>query len=212
MAVNEKGRRILSNVNYNLIRKSFIDALMRRISESGRGGQDIRNLIEETLDEEEFRQLVLDLVLNIKKETDLSPRECEKAMSVLLEEDLAEDIKTNLDGGLTEESIEGDHIIQKGQDTGLWLNLNLKRTLGVKPSVLTELGGIIKNQPLIRYTFLTGIIFLTASAAIFGSPYEAVKVALTLSDVEGEGLTKVGNILGGLGGVLIFFITLTTMI
>jgi len=54
---------------------------------------------------------------------------------------------------------------------------------------------------------------LIASALLFNSIYKAVVVGLTLTVFPADTITiKVANIIGGFGGVLIFFTSVTTLI
>lgn len=57
---------------------------MENIKEKGVSGQDIQDIIRETLDEERLRLLVKDSLENIAKQTDMTPKECKQALPLLL--------------------------------------------------------------------------------------------------------------------------------
>jgi uncharacterized protein with PQ loop repeat len=68
----------------------------------------------------------------------------------------------------------------------------------------------ISENPIITGLFLTGFLLFAISAILFGSVYEALITGLTLTSVKGDELTiKLGNITGAIGGILIFFVSLS---
>ena len=61
--------------------------------------------------------------------------------------------------------------------------------------------------------FISGFLFLIISAILFRSFYKAILVGLTLTAFEEEILyIKVANLLGGIGGILIFFTSLSIVL
>ena len=216
-AVGTKGREILRKANFDEFREAFIDSIMRKISQEGTIGCNIRPIIEETLKEEEFNILVNKLMKNIIRETHMDKEDSKKAVSLLLEEDVASDIKKNLQGQLQEKedikiTKKERNIYNKGKETKLWRGINLIRVIGQRPSILKEIIKFLKEHKLVRYTLIIGFCFLVASALLFNSIYKAILVGLTLTAFPGESLRiRIANIIGGFGGVLIFFISITLL-
>lgn len=218
MGVDSKGKEILEKADFDKFRKAFIDSIMRRISFEGKAGSDISTIIEQILREEGFDTLVRKLVENIAKETNMSIENSRKALPVLLEEDVANDIKKDLQGQVQEtrnyKSIKKNGgIYKKGEETKLWKNVGVKRFIGQKPSIVNDVFSLIKEHNIIKYTISMGFCFLAISALLFHSLYKAVLVGLTLTAFPGESaITKTANIIGGVGGILIFFVFLTLVL
>lgn len=215
MSLSIKGKEILKDSNYNLFRKAFIDSIMQRISLEGQVGSDIRSIISKTLEEEKFDIIVDKLLQNIAKKTNLSKEESIKAIPILLEEDVAGEISKNLPGQIREEKVVGkktkeDEIYNKGKANKLWEAINFKHLIGTKVSLIDDIFLLLKRSKAIRYALLSGLSFLIISAIIFKSIYKALIVALTLTNIPGNSaIIMIANVLGGLGGFLIFFVSLT---
>lgn len=218
MGVDTKGKEILEMVKFDEVKQAFIDSLMRRICREGTSGCELKTIVERTLEEKEFNALVNKLVQNIAGETGLSTRDSRKALPVLLEEDVAEEMKRSFEGQLQErrdlkrKKNEREFYL-KGERLGLWKDAGVKRLLGERPPVIPDALGFLREHTIMRYTLFAGFCLLVISALLFGSVYKAVVVGLTLTAVAGESaITKVANILGGLGGILIFFVSLTLLL
>ena len=215
MSLNITGEEILKKSNYNLFRKAFIDSIMQRISLEGQAGSDIRSIISKTLEEEKFDIIVDKLLKNIIKETNLNKEESIKAIPILLEEDVVGEISKNLPGQIREEKVvdketKEDGIYDKGKSNKLWRGVNIKYLIGIKVSLINDIFLLLKRSNAIRYALLSGLCFLIISAIIFKSIYKALIVGLTLTNIPGDsGMTMIANVLGGLGGFLIFFVSLT---
>ncbi len=216
MTIDTKGKEILRRARFDKFRRAFIDSLMERISVEGTSGLDLRSAIEQTLREEGFDDLVSELVENIAKETRMSTKDCYRALPVLVEEDVAGDVKRDLQGQVYEELDAGGkekEIYQRGERVRLWKNVGFKRFLGQKSSTLADLFKFLREHDIVRYTLFAGISLLVLSSLLFGSVYKAMVVGLTLTVFGGESLlTKVANITGGFGGILVFFVFLTLVV
>lgn len=210
--VDVKGRELLHRVNYDLFRQAFIESLMRKISTQGGGGRELRTLIEETLDEEEFRALMQRLVESIDSETRMGQKDSKTAASLMLEEDVGDDLSRHMQGEIHEQQTNGEPIYRKGEESDLWHPTIIKRVVGIKPRFLSEVHQTLRRHTAIQYTLALGLVLITTSAALFGSAYKAVVVGLTLTAFEGGPTTKLANIAAGFGGVLIFFITVTLLL
>mgnify|MGYP006276538763 CR=1 FL=1 len=208
MGVGNKGKKVLKNVDYDVFKRAFIQAIMENIREKGVSGQDIQEIIKETLDDKRFNFLVKKSLKNIAKETNMNPKECEQALPVLMEEEVADELDDNLKGEIHNEEKKKKKIDKKGRHQGLWYNLPFKRVLGKKPRLFPEFIKLIKTQRVIRYPLFLGIIFLCIAAVFFNSAYKAILVGLTLTSFQGNIVTQLANVFAGLGGVFLFFISL----
>jgi len=217
MEVDKKGKEILKEAHFDRFRQAFIDSLMEKISLEGKYGCDIRSLIEETLKEEAFVDFVHRLAEIIERKTTMSKKESEETAYTLIEEDVANDVRNILHGQLEEKrnfkhSKVEEQIYSKGKELKLWKGVALKRFLGKRASRWQDILRLLREHGL-GYVILTGVGLLIVSAVLFGSLYKALVVGLTLTIFAGETLrTKIGNILGGIGGVLIFFTSMTILI
>ncbi len=208
MGVGNKGKKVLKNVDYDVFKRAFIQAIMENIREKGVSGQDIQEIIKETLDDKRFNFLVKKSLKNIAKETNMNPKECEQALPVLMEEKVADELDDNLKGEIHNEEKKKKKIDKKGRHQGLWYNLPFKRVLGKKPRLFPEFIKLIKTQRVIRYPLFLGIIFLCIAAVFFNSAYKAILVGLTLTSFQGNIVIQLANVFAGLGGVFLFFISL----
>ncbi len=215
MSIGIKGKEILKKSNYDVFREAFIDSIMQRISVEGKAGTDIRTLIAQTLEDEKFDVLIDKLLRNIAKETDMDSADSRKALSILLEEDVAGEITKNLPGQVQEKrdvkKINGeDEIYKKGETKKLWGTITSKRLLGQKTSLINDIFSLLKKNNVIKFTFLLGLSLLNVSALLLKSIYKAITVGLTLTAIPGESTTvMIANIIGGFGGILIFFVSFT---
>lgn len=81
------------------------------------------------------------------------PHECKQALPLLIEEDVAKELDENLEGEVHNKKKKDKTIYEKGERQGLWYNLGLKRILGEKPKLFSELINLIKTQQVIPYSF-----------------------------------------------------------
>jgi len=216
MGVDKKGEEILKSVKFDKFRRELIDSIMLKISQGGATGRNIRHIIEETLEEKKFEDLMEKLMEKIAKETNINERDRHTVASMLLEEEVADEIKQHL-GGQVEEKIgvtEKEEEIQKrGEEKRIWKNIGLKRFIGKEQEMLRDILTLVKEQDTIKLTLLSGFTFLLISALLFNSIYKTIVVGLTLTVVPGESFKiKLANIAGAIGGVLIFFISLTLLL
>ncbi|RLF28451.1 MAG: hypothetical protein DRN05_04085 [Thermoplasmata archaeon] len=218
MAVDKRGKEILEEAKFDKFKQAFIDSIMRKISIEGRYGTDIRPIIEETLKEEDFIDFFNKLAEIIRKKTEINGRECDRTASALVEEAFVKDISDVFSGQLKESkesrfSKEEMEIYRKGERFRLWKDANLKRFLGGRPEKLNDIIRLFREHSIIKAIVFIGIGALGISAVLFGSIYKALVVGLTLTMFSGETLQiKIANILGGIGGVLIFFTSITILL
>ena len=214
MTVGRVGKEILEEADFNKFRQALIEELVKKISRGGCYGADIRQIIEETLREEEFVNFANKLAKIIEKRTNISKGSANEAACQLVEEEIADDIKGILHGHLEEEkgkSKKEKEIDYMGRETKLWDEAT-KRFIGKKHG-LKDIALILKEHRLMRITIVTGFILLIISAILFNSIYKAIVVGLTLTIFSGDSLRiKLANILGGLGGILIFFTSISILL
>ena len=217
MSLDIKGKEILKEAQFNKFKEAFIESLMEKISMEGRYGANIRPLIEDTLKEEAFVDFINKITELIEK-SKIEKDDCSKTAGVLIEEEIADDIKEILHGQLDEEedsntSKENQRLHSKGERLKFWKGPRLKRLLGGKHTRLGDISRLFKDHPILRYPVILGAMFLIISAALFNSVYKALVVGLTLTIFPGETLKlMVANILGGLGGILLFFTSVTIVL
>jgi len=208
MGVGNKGKKVLKNVDYDVFKRAFIQAIMENIREKGVSGKEVQEIIKETLDDKRFNFFVKKSLKNIAKETNMNPKECEQALPVLMEEEVADELDDNLKGEIHNEEKKKKKIDKKGRHQGLWYNLPFKRVLGKKPRLFPEFIKLIKTQRVIRYPLFLGIIFLCIAAVFFNSAYKAILVGLTLTSFQGNIVIQLANVFAGLGGVFCFLFPL----
>jgi secreted Zn-dependent insulinase-like peptidase len=213
MTVDKRGKEILKEAGFNKFRQAFIDSLMKKISLEGKYGSEIRPIIEETLKEEAFIEFANKLADIIKKETKIDGKICNEAMSTLVEEDIADDIKSNLQGELEKHaSPTSEELYSEGKKLKLWKEKS-KHFLGKKTTITRDVIHLFKEHHVLAYVVFTGVGLLIVSSILFQSVYKALVVGLTLTVFPGESIfIKIANLLGGLGGLLLFFTSITIII
>jgi len=210
MPIDKKGQEILKKIGYHKFRQTIIDSIMNKISINGMSGCNLRPILEETLKEEYFSNLVKKIAKEIELTTNMSRSESEKSASYLIEEELGSDIAQSLEESpqnRVEEVRKRDKVIQrKGLRARLWKGRWSDISLGRKTIFVAEIARILGTHPILRAIILMGIILLVISSLLFNSIYKAVLVGLTLTAFPGESLRlKIANLIGGIGGILLFF-------
>jgi hypothetical protein len=205
---------VLQEPAYRAVRDIIIDDIIKTIDREGRYGQELRPIVENTLKESKFKPLVAKMFENIMKQTDISPQDCQEALSTLMEEDIAVDIKHKLDDQVEERAEKQKSPGQGslgGRDMGrrLWRDVP-KRYIGKRISAFRDVVNLIHKNTAVRLTFLGGITLLVVSTLLSGSVYKAIIAGLTLMAMPAVTLReKLANVLGALGGILIFFVSMS---
>jgi ATP-dependent Lon protease len=101
--VGNKGKKVLKNVDYDVFKRAFIQAIMENIREKGVSGKEVQEIIKETLDDKRFNFFVKKSLKDIAKETNLTPKECNQALPALMEEKVADEMDDNLKGEIHSE-------------------------------------------------------------------------------------------------------------
>ncbi|HDN97676.1 MAG: hypothetical protein DRP67_04115 [Candidatus Omnitrophota bacterium] len=211
MPLDLKGKEILKEVNYEKVREAIIDSILKRISREGTQGCDLRLIIEKTLQEKDFSDFIKRLVEKIREKTKMTEKESKISASYLIQEDIGNEICKDMEGEM-EEVTEQKGIQEKGEKEKLWTG-SKRRFLGKRAPILPDLFGIFKRHLILRITICVGFLFLIISAVLFRSFYKAILVGLTLTAFEEESLyIKIANLLGGIGGILIFFTSLSIVL
>jgi len=218
MPVDKKGEEILRKAQFNKFKEALIESLMKKISMGGKYGKDLRSLVEETLEEAPFVQFVNDLRVLIEKESNLEKKHCDKTAEALVEEKISGDIKNILRGQIDEDkdfkkSVEDKEIEKEGWEHRLWKGPISMKLLGGKRKRREDISRLFKNNPILKIPIFLGLLFLLISALLFESPYRALVVGLTLTTFPGESLKiMIANVIGGLGGILLFFTSVTILL
>lgn len=218
MPIDEKGQEILKRIGYHRFRQAIIDSIMNKISVDGISGCNLRPILEETLKDEHFSDLVKKIAKEIELTTNMNRSESEKSASYLIEQELGSDIAQNLkeppQDKPEEEPRKKDKVIQrKGLRARLWKGTWSDIFLGRKSIFVVEIVRILGTHPILRIIILMGIAFLIISSILFNSVYKAVLVGLTLTAYPGESLRlKAANLIGGMGGVLVFFTAVSILV
>jgi hypothetical protein len=213
MPIDIEGKEILKEPLYDRLRQEIINEIMSTIDSEGKYGEELRISIEKVLKKQQFKGLVDKLINTLQEEKGISASDGPQTLSMLVEEDLANDIKENLQG-----QIEDTHVIKGkrkriykvGKKVRLWEKIP-SRYLGEKSSLLRDIANLIKENNAIKSALLIGAFFLVVSSILFKSVYKAIIAGLTLSAFSGS-TTIVANILGALGGILIFFVSLSLIL
>ena len=214
MPVELKGKKILKDIDYERIRESLIESIIEKISKEGTQGYDLRLIIEEILKEDKFKEFIGKLVEQIQKRTEMNEKESKISASYLIQEDIGDEIIKNIKEVEKEEigNQQEKKVSEKGEKEGLWKKAK-KISLGRKYNFFKELLRILKRHFVLKLTIITGIVFLITSSILFHSVYKAVLVGLTLTAFPDERLyIKIANLLGGIGGILIFFTSLSIVL
>ena len=97
-------------------------------------------------------------------------------------------------------------------DQKLWHDVP-SRYIGAKTSLWRDVWGLIMNNSAMKWIIGLGIGLLILASLLFKSVYKAIITGLTLSAFSGPGLSvKLANIIGAVGGILIFFVFLTLIV
>jgi len=214
VTVDKKGKELLREADFDKFRRAIVEDLVRTIASEGRYGSDIKPIIEETLKEEAFAKFAKKLRGRLEQKAHMGGRVCDGAACRLVEEEVANDIKSILPGQIDEEVVEPPRgekeAYLKGRESGLWRGTSSRLFLGRKAAVIRDLITLFKEHRVVLYIILAGMGLLFISASLFGSIYKALVVGLTLTIFPSEGSRmKIANVLGGLGGILIFFTSFT---
>ena len=214
MPVDIKGKQILRDPHYIQLRQNLIDEIMKKIDEEGKHGIELREYIMEALKDDRYQPLIKEMMAKVEERANIRKEDCRKVLAVLLEEDIAGDIKKNM-GDNIEEKEEGgwagekSRINREGEKKKLWRDAPM-RYLGSRKIPLKDLWDILRENKFIDTVIITGIVLLVASALLLGSPYDALVAGLTLTTAPGEEIrTMAGNIIGAIGGILIFFVAIS---
>lgn len=215
MVIDKKGREILKKSDFAKFRQELIENIIQKISTEGKYGSELREYVEESLKEDIFLEFVDKLYSQISKESTFNNKNIDKTAETLIEEDIAKDVKKILHGQLNEEkdshiSEEEKKFLKKGVDTNLWNIQPGRKLLGRKTTRIKDISKLFREHPALKYPIILGIIFLVISALLFGSIYKAVIVGLTLTSFTSDSVKiMLANILGGFGGLLLFFTSIT---
>jgi hypothetical protein len=196
------------------MREALIDRIVETIDREGKHGEELRHIIARTLEDERFRALADTLIENIVRKADIGEKESRRLLSMLMEEDVADEIMRGMEYE-AEETEDPGHRVDRhqldrlGRLKRLWTRAP-RRYLGGRASLIADVVCILRRNAPVKVTFVTGFVLLVISAVLFGSPYLAMLTGFTLTAVPAETTAeRVANIVGALGGILLFFLTVS---
>ncbi len=217
MPVDQKGKEVLKAAGYRTVRRDISKAVAEYTRDQGRAGEDLYSIVERILGEEKFRKFFEGLIRRTMEATKLTEKESKRCASMLVGEETYEDLRRV--PGLVysdREARDGkmEKIFTKSRRKGLVKGRYERRgILRAKPGVLCSLVELFRDNPILWKIVGIGIFLILTSAFLLGSFYDALIVALTLNAIPAPTLIlKLGNILGAIGGVLIFFTSIALVL
>ena len=214
MSLDYKGKRLLRESNYSKFRDQLIKDIAESINISGVHGDRVIEHISNVLQDEKYDAITRELIDKIKEKMDLDKEyEAEDALMVILQEDVCSELHKNL---YTHPEKLGDLISEglykKGKRRKIWEDVQTRK-LGKKTSVLGDLMILLSKHSIIRWTLILGVTLQTVSSILLRSVYKSVLAGLTLKAEPGESFRiMMGNVIGALGGILLFFVFVSLLI
>lgn len=218
MSLDIEGEKLLEKANFKGLRQRLIQSVMENISKHGVAGQHIDKIIEESLREDIFKDFVEKLARYIDEKNKLSQREKDKTISTLVEEDIKGDLGRMLPEQLGDNEVKSctggeKRIYKKGQRAQLWKNKDFRQLIRGDLPFLEELRRMFEEQRPLLYIIMAGFLLLLVSAVLFGSLYQTIITGLTLTALDSARLSdKFANVMAGLGGVLLFFTSISILV
>ncbi len=214
MSLDYKGKRLLRDSNYSKIRDHLIKDIAESINASGVHGDKVIEHISNVLRDERYDTITRKLLDKIKEAMDLDKEyEAEDAMMVILQEDVCSELHKNL--YTHPERLEGlisKDLYKKGKRRKIWKDVETRK-LGKKTTVLGDLMLLLSKHSMIRWTMVLGVTLQTVSSILLESVYKSILAGLTLTAEPGGSLRiMMGNVIGALGGILLFFVFVSLLI
>jgi len=220
MPVDEKGKKILKAASYDKFRKEISRAVAEYIRDQGKMGEDIQTIVDRVLKEDRFKRFFESIVERTQEITNLSRRESENCASMLVSEETSAELQRKVPRLVCrEESLGQTNQIQrefyKKLQKGKILKGRYQRAgvLKFKPKFSIVVSEFVRKNSALMKIVGVGIFLIALSMFLLGSVYDSLIVALTLNAVSASSLgAKLGNVIGALGGVLLFFTTISIIV
>jgi hypothetical protein len=215
MPIKKKGEKILRAAGYKNFKKHISRAVAQYIRENPEVGRGLHKVVEETLENGEFKNFFNNLTQKTKEITELPKEEARESASILVSEEISKEIKEKVPELITPINGEPEHpsrqkIYRKLSLKGILKGKYLERVIGPKTLLRRTLGRFFRKRPIFIMLFGIGAALIVISGILLGSVYNALIVGLTLDVIPTESIAgKIGNIVGGLGGIIIFFNSIT---
>ncbi len=218
MPLDQKGRNILKAARYEQVRKDLAKAVAEHIRDRGSAGEDFHSIVEKVLQEDRFKKFFENLVKHTQRATDLSERDSRSCASMLVSEQTGRDLErvvpelvVERDGKPAERK---ERLFQKLRNCGVVKGAYVERAVMCKRGgFVASVADVLRNHPIILVVVGVGAAFVALGAMLIGSVYQALLAALTLQASNVSTVpAKIGNILAALGGVLLFFTSVSLVI
>ncbi len=214
MGLKAKGKKILKETGYSKIREQLLKDVTESINIEGSHGDKIVHHIKNALEKEGYSYIKDELIKKIGEKMGVeSEKEALDILLVILQENLRPELCENLyTHSKKGTELISDDIYRKGEEKKIWKHVHTI-ILGKQTSLLGDLMILLKVHSIIRWTLIVGFLLFMISSILLDSVYKSVIAGLTLTAEPGESLRiMLGNILGALGGILIFFVFISLLI
>ncbi len=220
MPVDKRGKKLLKAAGYEKFRKYLLRAVAEYIRDNAEVGEDLQEIVGKVLREERFRDFFDSLVQKTREDTKLSKDDASETASILVGEETRRDMERKAPGLVCSSlgrkpqhpSREKLHrkLLRRGVLKGRYSE---PAVLWFKARFWEAIMGFFREHPRLLGIISAGGIMIAISAILLGSIYNALVVALTLNAVSTASVAgKIGNIIGALGGVLIFFTSISVVV
>lgn len=218
MPLDQKGRNILKATNYEKVRRGIAKAVAEYIKDRASTGEDLQSIVEKVLQEENFREFFQDLVRRTQQVTKLSEGDSKNCAYMLVSEETGRELKRVVphliaeQGGKPAERRRKLHekLRSRGVVKGSYVG---QAVVCGRKGVGTVLGDLLREHPILLRIILAGVAFISLAVLLIGSVYETLLAALTLQPSSATTVWgKLGNILAALGGVLLFFTSVSLIV
>jgi len=212
MPVKKKGNKLLERTGYKKFKKRISRAVAEYIRDNPEEGENLHEIVKKTLEVEKYKEFFDNLTQKIKKTVRVDEAEASKSASILVDEEISQEIQKNVPGlvstPLGKES--KDHIKQglhrKLRSLGVLKGEYVERIVGTKTLVGESIRRFFRKRTVFIKILGLGMGLIIVSGVLLGSVYNALIVGLTLDAIPTESIPgMIGNIVGGLGGIIIFF-------
>jgi hypothetical protein len=216
MPIDRKGKDLLRAAKYDRFKKDISRAVAEYIRDRGSAGEDLQRIVEQVLREERFRPFFDDLTERTRRATMLPEKESRSCASLLVSEETGRDLQRTVPALVVEQDgrPEEKRYVQRLRSSGLFCGPYVERSVVCRRvGRLSAVWELLSQHPSLLLVIGFGAGMIVVAALLLGSVYEALLAALTLqaSDVSTAG-GKIGNIFAALGGVLLFFTSISLIV
>lgn len=212
MPVKKKGKKLLGMTGYEKFKTHISRAVAEYIRDNPDEGENLHEIVKKTLEAEEYKMFFNNLTQKIRKTVKVAGAEASKSASILVDEEISQELQKKVPGlvGTPLGKETKDRIKQKLHrelcSMGVLKGEYEERIVGSKTLVWNAMRRFFRRRTVFIKILGLGIGLIVVSGIMLGSIYDALIVGLTLDAIPTESIAgKMGNIVGGLGGIVIFF-------